>query len=163
MYFKNCSITNSSKAWTYYRNSSKFVGDQFIFFIFVRNRFIKIIDLSLPTHTVIKSFCHPVNMLYWKVYFLFSRRYLARGGYARAVAIYQLLSASDYGHHFAAEYPYPWLEFAGTRRIPRLRVHHIVDRVVPVHQHGRAEVQAWISPSCLVTAYPTCPKPHPHH
>lgn len=74
------------------------------------------------------------------------RCYLAGRRYAGAVAIRQLLSAADHGHHFAAEHTDPWLEPARARRVPGLRVHHFVDSAVPVHQHGRAQVQARLSP-----------------
>lgn len=74
------------------------------------------------------------------------RCYLAGRRHAGAVAIRQLLSAADHGHHFAAEHTDPWLEPARARRVPGLRVHHFVDSAVPVHQHGRAQVQARLSP-----------------
>lgn len=37
------------------------------------------------------------------------------------------------------------MEPVGTRRVLGIRVHHLVDSVVPVYQYGRAQVQARLS------------------
>lgn len=66
------------------------------------------------------------------------RCHLAGGRHAHTVAVRELLPAADHGDHVAAEHTDQGLEYPGTRRLSGFRVHHIVDSVVPVHQHGRA-------------------------
>lgn len=75
----------------------------------------------------------------------FPRRYLAGGRYAHIVEVCQLLSAADHGHDVPEKHTDPRMEPAGTRRVLGIRVHHIVDSVVPVYQYGRAQVQARLS------------------
>jgi hypothetical protein len=84
------------------------------------------------------------------------RCHLAGGRYARFVALRQLLSAADHGNDVPTEHTDSWLEPAGTRRVLGLRVHHLVDSIVLVYQHGRAQVQARLSSV-------SSPSSHPRH
>lgn len=114
-------------------------------------------------------YCHPLYLpLYYNIllslFYAITRLscyrcHLAGGGHARPVAVRQLLPTPDHGYDLAAEHTNSRLEPAGARRVPGLRVHHIVDRVVPVHQHGRAEVQARLS----ATPSPRVAYPYPHN